>query len=62
MPDRRQALTNISSSLQQSVYALQALTLPGDDNLPMSITSLLDAIDRVAVAVAVAAPDSRPTA
>jgi hypothetical protein len=62
MPDRREALTNISSSLQQVVPALQALTLPGDNNLPMCITSLLDAIDRVAVAIAVAAPDSRPMA
>ena len=62
MPDRREALTNISSSLQQTVSALQALTQPDDKNLPISIIRLLDAIDRVDVAIAAAHTNHRPTA
>lgn len=50
MPDRRGALTNISSSLHQTVLALQALTQPGDEHLPIGMCHLLDAIDRVDVA------------
>lgn len=61
MPDRRQALTNISSPLQQAVQGLQALTQPGDSDLPIGMRHLLDAIDRVDVA-AVAHLDRRPAA
>ncbi len=50
MPDRREALTHISSSLQQAAQALQALTQPGDTNIPTGMRHLLDAIDRVDVA------------
>lgn len=52
MPDRSEALTNISSSLQQVVPALQVLTQPGDEHLPFAMRHLLDAIDRVDVEVA----------
>ncbi len=58
MPDRREILTNISSSLQQAVSALHALTLPDDENLPVGIVRLLDAIDRVDIAANAA--DRRP--
>jgi len=61
MPDRREALTNISSSLQQTVLALQALTQPGDEHLPIGMRHLLDAIDRVDVA-ATDYLDRRPSA
>ncbi len=61
MPDRREALTNISSSLQQTVDALQALTQPDDRDLPICIIRLLDAIDLVDVA-ATADLDRRPAA
>ena len=54
MLDRREALTNISSSLQQTVLALQALTLPEDQDLPVGIVRLLDAIDRVDISAAAA--------
>jgi hypothetical protein len=50
MPDRREALTKISSSLQQTVLALEALTQPDDEHLPIGMRHLLDAIDRVDVA------------
>jgi hypothetical protein len=50
MPDRRLALTNISSALQEQAAALQALTQPGDSDLPIGWRLLLDAIDRVNVA------------
>ncbi len=50
MPDRRQALTNISSALQEQAAALQALTQPDDSDLPIGWRLLLDAIDRVNVA------------
>jgi len=50
MPDRRLALTNISSALQQQANALQALTNPDDADLPIGMRLLLDAIDRVNVA------------
>ena len=49
MPERHEALTNISSSLQQVVPALQSLTQPGDEHLPFAMRHLLDAIDRVDV-------------
>jgi hypothetical protein len=49
MPERREALTNLSSLLQQAVPALQALTKPGDEHLPFAMCHLLDAIDRVDV-------------
>ena len=49
MPERREALTNLSSSLQQAVPALQALTQPGDEHLLFAMRHLLDAIDRVDV-------------
>lgn len=54
MPHRREALTNLSRSLQQAALALQALTLPGDTDLDIGMRHLLDAIDRVDVA---ATPD-----
>jgi len=50
MPDRRLALTNISSALQQQAAALQAFTNPDDADLPIGMHLLLDAIDRVNVA------------
>jgi hypothetical protein len=50
MPDRREALTNISSSLQQAAVGLEALTQPGDEHLPIDMRHLLNAIDRVDVA------------
>lgn len=49
MPDRHEALTTISSSLQQTVAALRALTRPDDKDLPVGIIRLLDAIDCVDV-------------
>ncbi len=59
MPDRRLALTNISSALQQQAAALQALTHPDDADLPIGMHLLLDAIDRVNVAAS-ASLDCRP--
>jgi len=50
MPDRRLALTNISSALQQQAAPLQAFTNPDDADLPIGMHLLLDAIDRVNVA------------
>ena len=50
MPNRRQTLTNISSALQEQAAALQVLTQPGDNDLPIGWRPLLDAIDRVNVA------------
>lgn len=47
MPDRREALTSILNDLQQAKVALQALTHPQDENLPLGMRHLLDAIDRV---------------
>ncbi len=61
MPDRREALRNISSSLTQTVDALQALTQPDDSDLPIGMRHLLDAIDRVDLA-ANAVADRRPGA
>jgi hypothetical protein len=61
MPDRREALAQISSNLQQAVQALQALTQPGDSDLPISMRHLLDAIDRVDLAAS-AHLDRRPSA
>ena len=58
MPDRRLALTNIASALQQQAAALQALTSPHDSDLPIGMRLLLDAIDRVNVAAS-APPQSR---
>ena len=49
MPDRRPALKEISSALRQSAVALQALTEPGDSDLPIGMRLLLDAIDRIDV-------------
>jgi hypothetical protein len=60
MPDRRLALTNIASALQQQATALQHLTEPDDSDLPIGMRLLLDAIDRVNVAAA--APLHRRTA
>ena len=59
MPDRRLALTNIASALQQHAAALQALTKPDDSDLPIGMRLLLDAIDRVNVAAS--APLNRGT-
>ncbi|KHA64265.1 hypothetical protein [Sphingomonas sp. Ant20] len=59
MPDRRLALTNIASALQQQATALQALTKPDDSDLPVGMRLLLDAIDRVNVAAS--APLDRRT-
>lgn len=50
MPDRRPALKNISSALRQQARALQAVTQPGDSDLPIGMRLLLDAIDRIDVA------------
>ncbi len=61
MPDRREALRTISSSLTQTVDALQALTEPNDRDLPIGMRHLLDAIDRVHLA-ANAVADRRPGA
>jgi len=61
MPDRREALRNISSSLTQTVDALQALTEPNDSDLPIGMRHLLDAIDRFELA-ADAVADRRPGA
>jgi len=47
MTDRRLALTNISIALQEQAGALQALTQPGDSDLPIIWCVLLDAIDRI---------------
>ena len=47
MPDRRLALTNISLALQEQAGALQALTQPGDSDLPIIWCVVLDAIDRI---------------
>ena len=54
MPDRHLALTNIASALQQQADALQeqagalqALTQPGDSDLPIIWCVLLEAIDRI---------------
>ncbi len=50
MPDRRPALRDISSALRLQADALQALTQPGDSDLPIGMRLLLDAIDRVDLA------------
>ena len=47
MPDRSLALTNISTVLQEQAGALQALTQPGDSDLPIVWRVLLDVIDRI---------------
>ena len=60
MPDRRLALTNISIALKEQAGALQALTEPGDSNLPIVWRVLLDAIDRINFAAS--APVDRRTA
>jgi hypothetical protein len=54
MPDRREALTHISSLLQQAARALQALTQLGDTDIPAGMRHLLDAIDRVDTAAGAA--------
>ncbi len=51
MPDQREALIHISSSLQQAAQALQALPQPDDTDIPAGMRHLLDAIDRVDTAV-----------
>lgn len=53
MPHRRLALTNISIALQEQAGALQALTEPGDSDLPIIWCALLDAIDRIEFAASV---------
>ena len=50
MPDRREALTNISKALGEQACALQALNLPRDHNIPQGLRLWLDAIDHVHVA------------
>jgi len=50
MPDRREALTNISEALREQASALQALNLPSDHEIPQAMGLLLDAIDQVGVA------------
>jgi hypothetical protein len=61
MPNRRHALTQISNALKVHAADLQALTEPGDHDLPMGWTMLLDAIDRIDIA-AVASFDKRAAA
>ncbi len=61
MPDRRHALTQSSSALKVHAADLQALTEPGDHDLPRGWTLLLDAIDRIEIA-AVASFDKRVAA
>jgi len=50
MPDRRLALTNISSALRQQADTLQAPTNSDNADLPIGMRLLLDAIDRINVA------------
>ncbi len=50
MPDRREALTNISKALWEQAHALQELNLASDHDIPQCLRLLLDAIDYVDVA------------
>ena len=51
MPDRSTALSTVSASLREQVVAMEALSEPSDHHLPFAMRHLLDAIDRVDVAV-----------
>ncbi|MEG3169218.1 hypothetical protein U1737_13575 [Sphingomonas sp. LB3N6] len=50
MPDRRD-LKNIANTLREQAQKLQAFNLPSDHDIPQGMRLLLDAIDRVDVAV-----------
>ena len=61
MPDRSEALSNISAKLREFVPVIQALTEPSDNNLPVGIIRLLEAIDLVDVAAGADRPVSPGT-
>lgn len=61
MPDRRQALKNISEALREQAHALQALNLASDHDIPQGMRLLLGAIDYVDVAAG-SHLDRRPSA